>query len=150
MLDEAVESIARERDACWTAKLVILRVDKVEDIRHFGECLREHDAHIGELARLGRANGALLDPTVPSEPSLVTKEPHVIGALRESEAILEAMEAIESTRTASYLARRPSALRSARRGLDTILERHFIDAQSRLMWLRRRRSQVEFIRESAA
>ncbi|HZU85487.1 MAG TPA: hypothetical protein VE987_21300, partial [Polyangiaceae bacterium] len=78
-IDETPQWIARERDAAWTAKLVILRVQRLDDIAHFGDCLREHERHIEELAHLTRAQTGGTEAWTYREPSFVTRDPHVIG-----------------------------------------------------------------------
>jgi hypothetical protein len=133
-IHEASIWLARERDAAWTAKLVILRVERLDDIRHFGECLREHQRHIWELAGWARTGKLARDSASLLEPSFVTREPHAIGALAESGAVLAAMESIEIARVAHYRSR-DAAIPAA---LDRVLMRHLTDAHARLKWLRDR------------
>ena len=133
----AVEDVSKwlacERDAAWTAKLVILRVERLDDIRHFGDCLRDHERHIDELAGLTRIRGAEL-----REPSFVTREPHVIGALVESTSVLAAMGALEVARVVRYRSHDATLRAETRSALDRLLARHRIDAEARLRWLARR------------
>jgi hypothetical protein len=134
---EASAWLDAERDAAWTAKLVILRVERLDDIDHFGECLREHERHVQDLADWMLAEGARIDPGVLREPSFATQEPHLIGALADGTAVLAAMEAIETARLVRY-PRRGAAACAARCELDRLLAQHRMDAQVRLVWLRRR------------
>src|ERR1700722_17029278 len=125
--------LAFERDAAWTAKLVILRVERLDDIRHFGDCLHDHERHVDELAGLARIRGAQL-----REPSFVTREAHVIGALVESSSVLAAMGALEIARVARYRSHDATVREEAESALDRLLARHRIDAEARLRWLARR------------
>ena len=151
-LDDALDWLARERDAVWTAKLVILRVEPVDDILHFGQCLREHQTHIVEWARWAESRGARLEPATLFEPSFVTGEPHVVGALAESAAVLAAMETIEAARVAAYLS--PDAMGSMREqgSFGRLLARHLVDARTRLDWIRHRLRNIngDALQEAAA
>jgi hypothetical protein len=149
-LDEALNWLARERDAVWTTKLVILRLEPVDDILHFGQCLREHETHVVEWAQWAESRGARLEPTTLLEPSFVTGEPHIVGALAESAAVLAAMETIEDARVAAYLA--PDAMVSmhAQGSFGRILARHLVDARTRLDWIRRRLRGADVLQEAAA
>jgi hypothetical protein len=150
---ESVEEgpwIARERDAAWTAKLVVLRVTRLDDIHHFGACVREHQRHIDELARWARVRSATLDGAALREPSFSTREPHVIGALVEPAAVLGAMAAIEARRVAHYQAREALVPRSSRGAFDRLLEAHRADAVARLDWLRSRLAQFDLAQPAAA
>ena len=113
------------------------RLVRPDNIDHFGECLREHERHVRELADWMRAEGAHVDPGVLREPSFATQEPHLIGALADGTAVLAAMEAIETARLAGY-PRPGETARATRCGLDRLLAQHGMDAQVRLVWLRRR------------
>ena len=106
-VDRATTWLDRERDAAWTAKLAILRLERVADILHLGACLRGHESHIAELAEVARTQGLSPDSGSLREPSFVTGEPHVIGALIESGAVLAALESIETARVARYPSRGP-------------------------------------------
>jgi hypothetical protein len=130
--------IAYERDAAWTAKLAILRARRREDIAHFGGCLREHDRHATELEMLAR----LVDPAreATSDPTFVTRDAFVVGAIDDARALLDAMERLEGDRIARYeLRRRPAAAAPAAL-LDGVLDRHLSDARTRLASLRRLRA----------
>jgi hypothetical protein len=141
-VDETLNWIARERDAVWTAKLVILRVAKVDDIVHFGVCLREHERHIGELFQVACAFGVALERAPLAEPSFVTREPHVIGALADSELVLNAMERIEAARNLRYATHRALDNEPSHHVLARVLARHRCDASARLEWLHRRLGRV--------
>ena len=71
------------------------------------------------------------------EPSFATQEPHLIGALADSTEVLVAMEAIETARLAGY-PRLGEAARATRSELDRLPAQDRMDAQVRLVWLRRR------------
>jgi hypothetical protein len=133
-IHEASIWLARERDAAWTAKLAILRVERLDDIQHFGECLREHQRHVWELAGWARTGELARDSASLLKPSFITRDPHAIGALAESSTVLAAMESIEVARVAHYRSR-DAATPAA---LDRVLGRHLIDAHARLKWLRDR------------
>jgi hypothetical protein len=137
--------IEYERDAGWTAKLAILRARRREDVAHFGACLREHDRHADELSLLAR----LVDPTreLPEEPTFVTREAFVVGAIHDGLALLDAMDRIEADRVARYEQRRRPSGGQPPALLDSVLERHLGDARARLTSLRRLR---ERRREAAA
>jgi hypothetical protein len=149
-LDQAAAWLDRERDAAWTAKLAVLRVERIADIVHLGDCLRDHQRHIAELAVVARASGCSLDSGSLLEPSFATREPHVVGALLESDAVLAALESIEAARVARYLSRGPVATTGAPSVLDRALERHLSDAQARLQWLRRRLHTGDALHDAAA
>jgi hypothetical protein len=137
---ELLRWIAYENDAVWTAKLAILRLERVEDIAQFGKWLREHERHAAELARVLRAQSPRLQ--APSEPSFATRDPFAIGALDDGEAVIEAMRGVEAARIARYQSR--DGARSApiddrpHRLLDALLDRHALDARVRHVWLRDR------------
>jgi hypothetical protein len=126
--------VAYERDAAWTARLAILRASRCEEIRHFGDCLREHNRHAEELVALAR----LADRTasVPKEASFITGDPFVVGAIDDACALLDAMERLEAARIDRYVRRcgpyadQPAAM------LQGLLTRHLADARSRLARLR--------------
>jgi hypothetical protein len=145
-IQEASIWLAREQDAAWTAKLVILRVERLDDIRHFGECLGEHERHIGELAACARTGKFARESSSLLEPSFVTREPLAIGALAESSAVLAAMESIEIARVARYRSR-DAAMPTA---LDRMLAQHLTDARARLNWLRHRLRARYAVQETAA
>jgi hypothetical protein len=128
--------IAYERDAAWTAKLAILRARRIEDIAHFGACLREHDRHASELAQLVRASSPRV--AIPVEPTFVTNEPDVIGAIDDGQALIDAMERLERARIERYAEGRPG-LAEGTALLDRLLERHQGDARVRLAALRQLR-----------
>jgi hypothetical protein len=145
---ELLRWIAYERDAAWAAKLAILRMQTRDDIALFGTFLREHDRHAEELAQLVRAAAPGHD--IPDEPPFITREALVIGALDRDEAVIAAMRAIEGARIMRYERRErrvegePSSL------MDALLERHRVDAQARLVALKRRMGRVCLGREAAA
>jgi hypothetical protein len=149
-LDEALNWLARERDAVWTAKLVIRRVEPVDDILHFGQCLREHETHVVEWAHWAESGGARLERATLLEPSFVTGEPHVIGALAESAAVLAAMETIEAARVAAYLSLDAMVSMREQGSFGRLLARHLVDARARLDWIRRRLRSGETVQEAAA
>jgi len=132
---ELLRWIAYERDAAWTAKLAIVRARRREDIAHFGACLREHDRHAAELGQLVRATSPAVD--IPTEPSFVTKDAFVVGAVDDAQDLLAAMDRIETARVERYEQRpgRPAAAPGGH--IDEILERHLADARARLASLRR-------------
>jgi hypothetical protein len=125
-----------------------------EDIALFGAHLREHDRHADELAQLVRSAEPRRD--IPREPSFVTRDALVVGALDRDQAVIEAMRDIEATRIARY-EQRP---RLAKNGshepasiVDALLDRHLADARGRLAALEQRsgaRSQNSTRREAAA
>jgi hypothetical protein len=127
--------IAYERDAAWTAKLAILRADRLEEIAHFGACLREHERHAEELARLAR----MIDRNapVPTDPTFVTEEPHLVGAIDDRATLLAAMEHLEAGRIDRYEGQKPVATGEPANMLSGVLERHLADARARLAGLRR-------------
>jgi hypothetical protein len=140
-----VQWIEYERDAAWTAKLAILRASRCEDIAHFGECLREHERHADELAVLAR----MADRTaqIPTEPTFVTGDPFVVGAIEGGRALLEAMERLEVVRIERYACRSPAGADQPASMLNGLLDRHLADARARLGRLRRLR---EWRRDAAA
>ncbi len=142
---DLLDWIAYERDAAWTAKLAILRAERLEDIAHFGACLREHDRHADELVRLARASDRRA--SVPTDATFVTDEPHLVGSLHGGRALLETMERVEAVRVDRYLARIPLASGESMTMLHGILQRHLADARGRLAALGRLR---EPRREAAA
>jgi hypothetical protein len=138
--DEATHWIALERDAAWTAKLAIVRLNDLDDLQHFGECRREHERHIEELAHCVSAVRVTLETAALEEPSFVTREPHIVGGIVDGEAVLEAMEAIETARIARYQQDCDPRLEPALDRLRAVLARHSADAHARLNWLRGRRA----------
>jgi hypothetical protein len=142
-----VQWIAYERDAAWTAKLAILRLERKEDIAQFGTWLREHDRHADELEQVLRAvrPGLLM----PREPCFVTRDPHVIGALDDADAVLDAMIDLEVIRVARYEHRPAEDDDRARSLLAPLLARHAVDARERLARLVERR-RVSLARGRAA
>jgi hypothetical protein len=134
--DELLRWIAYERDAAWTAKLAILRAKRVEDITLLGACLREHDRHANELAQLVRAHCPKVE--IPVEPTFVTKEPFVVGAIDDGRTLLDAMAGLERVRINRYAQRRldRAAMTTL---LDGLLDRHQGDACARLASLRQLR-----------
>jgi hypothetical protein len=151
-VDELVHWIAAERDAAWAAKLAILRMQTREDIALFGAHLREHDRHADELAQLVRAVEPRRD--IPREPSFVTRDALVVGALDRDQAVIEAMLGIEASRIARYEQRPRHASRDgsgAASIVDALMDRHLADAKARLVALdSRTRSQAPIRREAAA
>ena len=133
---DLVEWIAYERDAAWTAKLAILRA-KREDIAHFGACLREHERHADELARLARMDDR--SASIPTEATFVTREPHVVGAIADGYTLLEAMEQLETVRVRRYETRGPVVTADLATMIEGVLERHCADARARLACVRRLR-----------
>jgi hypothetical protein len=133
---EMLRWIAYERDASWTAKLAILRA-RVEHVAYFGECMREHDRHADELSQLARAAGTACD--LPAEPTFVTREPSVVGAIDDPSALLDAMVRLESARIERYAKRPRGAMSQPATLLDGLLERHQADARARPTSLRRLR-----------
>jgi hypothetical protein len=138
LADEIARWIAHERDAAYAAKLAILRLERCEDIAHFGRVLGEHERHADELGGLLRATRPDARPS--REPSFATREAHVIGALRDGERILAEMAKIESTRIARYRDRPRRKDDEPHRMLDAVLERHLGDARARVAWLEKRRA----------
>jgi hypothetical protein len=128
--------IAYERDAAWTAKLAILRARRIEDVTHFGACLREHDRHADELAKLVRVSRPAVE--IPMEPTFVTKEPFVVGAIDNGRALVEAMEGLERVRVDRYDQRHRGGAQPATL-VDGLLDRHQADACARLASLMRLR-----------
>ncbi len=128
--------IAYEHDAAWTAKLAILRAAHKDDIAHFGACLREHERHAAELARLARMNDR--HAPLPTDATCVTGEPHVVGAVADGRALLETMDDLEAARVRRYEAHRAHGTHASE-GLAAVLERHLADARARLEALRRLR-----------
>jgi hypothetical protein len=133
LLHELYSWIRCERDAAWATKLAILRVERREDIAHFGACLHEHDRHAAELGQLLRT--AVPSSELPCEPSFVTREPFVIGALSEGEAVVAAMRDLEASRVGRYDSRTRRGQDEPLRMLDALLERHAANARRRLAWL---------------
>jgi hypothetical protein len=153
-VDQLVRWIAAERDAAWTAKLAILRMQTREDIALFGAHLREHDRHADELGHLVRMVEPMRD--VPREPSFVTRDAFVIGALDRAHAVIEAMRGIEATRIERYEQRPPhsnSGCVATASIVDGVLDRHLADARARLAALEqssRARAHMSVRREAAA
>ena len=135
---ELLQWIAYERDAAWTAKLAILGARRREDIAHFGACLREHERHTGELTLLARNTDPALK--VPAEPSFVTAEPFVIGAIDDGVSLVDAMDRLEAGRIERYQQRRRGSENQPATLFDGLLERHLVDACARLSSLRRLRA----------
>jgi hypothetical protein len=131
---ELLQWIAYECDAGWTAKLAILRARRCEDIAHFGACLREHDRHAAELVSLARATDPAAEP--PTEPTFITTEPFVVGAIDDGGALVDAMAQLEAVRIDRYGQRRRGSDSTTGRLLDGLLERHLADARARLASLR--------------
>lgn len=133
---ESLHWIRLECDAAWASKLAILRVDRREDIFHFGTCLREHEMHAAELRQLLRA----VDPDreAPQDPPFVARDAYVIGALDGAEAVIAAMHAIEASRIHCYDRRTGRGQDEPHRTLDALLARHAADARQRLAWLKDR------------
>jgi hypothetical protein len=129
--------IAFERDAAWAAKLAILRLARCDDIERFGACLREHDRHADELGQLLRATDRASE--APSEPCFVSRDAHAIGAAEDAGDVLDAMRALETERIRRYETRPARVDDEPHRLLDALLERHAVDARSRLTWLEDRR-----------
>lgn len=127
---EEVESwVARERDAAWSAKLVILRLTEAGEIAMAGQFLAEHVRHIDELYALSHELPSALD-----EPAFVTREPSLIGAVVQGGPVLDVLERIEKARIAAY----ESHLAAVPRELRQVLGQHCNDARARLHALRRR------------
>jgi hypothetical protein len=153
-VDELVHWIAAERDAAWAAKLAILRMRTREDIALFGAHLREHERHADELAHLVRAAEPRRD--VPREPTFVTRDALVVGALDRDHAVMAAMRDVEATRIARY-EERPRRAKSESNEpasiADALLDRHLADARARFATLEQRSrpsSQTSIRREEAA
>ena len=115
-----------ERDAAYTAKLAILRLEGLDDIAQLGVWLREHERHADELHALGGARGS-----APRDPAFVTRDAHVIGALGND--VLAALARLEVMRVERYEARARTQSQ-----LDGVLERHLRAARARRAWLRAR------------
>jgi hypothetical protein len=126
--------VAYERDAAAAAKLAILRAAGCESIRHFGACLREHDRHAEELAAWAGAQGRRISPR--AEARFVTTEPLAIGDVDSGEALLDAMDRLETVRIDRYLARRAARGGEPASTFDGLLDRHLADAYARLARLR--------------
>ncbi len=140
--------IGYERDAGWTARLAVLRLEQRDDIARLGSHVCEHDRHAEELGQLLQA----ADPRWPvaREPPFLTGEAHVIGALARPDAVLDALAAIEGERVARYERERSRGKDGLRRLLDALLERHELDACKRLAWLTARRRGRLVVRGAAA
>jgi hypothetical protein len=134
---ELLQWVAYERDAAWTAKLAILRARRIEDIAHFGACLREHDRHADELAQLARLTSPGCE--APVEPTFVTKEPFIVGAIDAERALVDAMERLERMRIDRYEQRSRGGVGQPATLADGLLERHQADARARLASLQRLR-----------
>jgi hypothetical protein len=93
---ELVQWIGYERDAAWATKLAILRLDRREDIEHFGSFLAEHERHAIELGQLLRAAEPWSE--IPDEPPFITRDPHVIGALVDADRVIAAASVLEVSR----------------------------------------------------
>jgi hypothetical protein len=133
---ELLRWVAYERDAAWAARLAVLRVGRLEDIAHFGACLREHDRHAEELAQLVRATSPRQE--IPDGPCFVVRDAFVVGALDGDGDVLSAMKALEEERIARYERRPRGDGGSPRTMLDALLERHLVEARSRRDALERR------------
>jgi hypothetical protein len=153
-VEDLVQWIAAERDAAWAAKLAILRMTTREDIALFGAHLREHDRHADELACVVRTAEPRRD--IPREPSFVTRDALVVGALDRDQAVIEAMRDIEATWIARYERRPRLAKKEGHEPaniVDALLDRHLADARARLETLEQRsraHSQTSIRREAAA
>ncbi len=147
-IDELLLWIAYERDAAWATKLAILRAKTREDIALLGAHLREHERHADELAQVVRA--AEPRRTIPDEPSFVTRDAHVIGALDGDEPVLAAMMELEAMRVARGERRAGRATNGHGSMVDALLERHLADARARLAALRRRRRAASIKHKAAA
>jgi hypothetical protein len=145
---ELSQWIGYERDAAWATKLAILRLDRREDIELFGAFLAEHERHATELAQLLRAT----DPRseIPDEPPFITRDPHVIGGLLDSETVIAATRVLEASRMARYNARPRRPDDGPHRVLDAVLERHAVDARLRFARLTDRRSSRSLVGRAAA
>ena len=126
--------IACERDAEWTAKLAILSAVRCEDVRHFGECLREHNRHANELLALARMVDVHV--RIPPEPTFVTADPFVVGAIDNGPALLDAMVRLEGARIERYLQRSPTVANQPASRVHGLLDRHLAEARARLGRLR--------------
>jgi hypothetical protein len=139
LVEELVQWIAAERDAAWAAKLAILRMNTREDIALFGAHLREHDRHADELTHLVRR----VEPrrNIPRDPSFLTRDAFVVGALDRDETVIDAMRDIEAARIVRY-ERRPRVAKTGGHEpasiVDAVLERHLADARARLDALEQR------------
>jgi hypothetical protein len=142
-IGELVDHVARERDAAWAAKLAILRVRRLEDIAFLGACLREHERHAEEIAQLARAAGA--NGAIPREACFVTRDPHIVGAIADADAVIDTMRGLEHARIERYEQQRRSTDGEMRRTLDALLERHLLDARARLRALEALRSAPQAI-----
>jgi hypothetical protein len=126
--------LAYERDAAWAAKLAILRAASCADIRHFGACLHEHNRHAEELGALARAADGRI--RIPAEPSFITSDPCVVGAIDDGRALLHAMERLEAVRIDRYVGRCRAGADQLASMLHGLLDRHLADARARLDRLR--------------
>ncbi len=145
---ELLQWIGYERDAAWATKLAILRLHRRDDIERFGAFLAEHHRHVAELAHLLRATDPRCE--VPEEPPFITRDPHVIGEIVDPDIVIAAASALEASRIARYDARPRCADDIPHRMLDTVLERHAIDARLRLAWLTDRGSSRSLVGGAAA
>jgi hypothetical protein len=142
-IEELLQWIAYERDAAWAAKLSVLRARDFQDIAHFGGCVREHERHADELAQLARAIDRHRE--IPTEPTFVTRDAFVVGALDDGRAVLHAVAGLERARIARYELRQRSYS-----VLDALLERHLQDAHARLNALEKLDVAQRGAREAAA
>jgi hypothetical protein len=126
--------IAYERDAAFSAKLAILRASRCEDIRYFGECLREHTRHVEELTALGRISVRAMD--APAQARFATTEPFLVGAVADGRTLFDAMERLEGDRIERYVDRHRAGADQATSMLDGLLDRHLGEARARLARLR--------------
>jgi len=145
---ELLQWIGYERDASWATKLAILRLDRCEDIERFGAFLAEHERHVDELGHLLRTTEPCCE--IPEEPPFITRDPHVIGGLVESDSVIVATSLLEVSRIARYDARPRHRAHQPHRVLDAVLERHALDARLRLAWLTDRRSSSSLASGAAA
>src|SRR5579883_2905945 len=135
VVSELISWIAHERDAEWVAKLAVLRAHELEDIAYLGASVREHQRHAEELAQLLRATRARVP--IPDGAVFLTRDPHVIGALSEPDAVLRALRDLEGARIVRYEERRRGGA-DPRHLLDVLLDRHLAAARVRWAWLARR------------
>jgi hypothetical protein len=100
--------------------------------------------HTDELIELVPFSSRAQERARSREPRFVTRDPHIIGALLDDDAVLDAMEAIESGRIGRYPPRRRRVDDPSRRAIERLLERHLCDARARANWLFGRRGGPAF------
>jgi hypothetical protein len=132
---DTAEWVAYEQEAAWCAKLAILRASRLDHIAYFGSCLREHERHAKELSR----NLPSPSPGSLGRAAFLTNEPHVVGALKGDDDLLDAFQRIEAGRVDRYEARARAPHGTPSPMLDAVLERHLVDARARLESLRKMR-----------